>query len=511
MPKLSILGPNGKPYRSETVRADIRDLRAKYDAAQSDAKNANHWSMADGLSAREANSPEVRRVLRNRARYEIANNCYASSMAETLGIDTIGTGPRLQVRSEDDATNRRVSEAFEEWTAATCLAEKLRTFRESRFADGESFALFTTNDNLPTPVKLDLTLIEADQVATPDLSPMDRYAVDGIELDRNGNPIAYHVLPYHPGDMGAWSATYGKYDRVPADLVLHWFKRRRPGQYRGIPEITPALPLFSMLRRYSLAVLSAAEVAAMFAALIKTAMPPNDGTSLVTPFDTEEIVRGMMTFLPEGYDVTQLKAEQPTTTFPDYKKENLNEVGRCAAMPLNVVTGNSSGYNFSSGRLDHLPYRRAIGVDRYYCETAILDRILGAWLKEAAMVDRALVRSLDLSSRGLPKHEWAWDGFEHIDPQNEATAQQTRLQNGTTTMADIWAAEGHDWRDKARQVAEERRYYTELGIPYPGDMARPATGAPASDDSRSSEESGNEDRSESNGRAAAVAIRRFAR
>ena len=52
---------------------------------------------ADGLSADAANSPEVRRTLRNRARYEVANNSYARGIVLTLANDLIGTGPRLQM------------------------------------------------------------------------------------------------------------------------------------------------------------------------------------------------------------------------------------------------------------------------------------------------------------------------------------------------------------------------------------------------------------------------------
>ncbi|MEL6897896.1 MAG: hypothetical protein AAFP90_17490, partial [Planctomycetota bacterium] len=52
-------------------------LRAKYDAANTTLDNIKHWSRADGLSATAANSPDVRRILRNRSRYEIANNSYA--------------------------------------------------------------------------------------------------------------------------------------------------------------------------------------------------------------------------------------------------------------------------------------------------------------------------------------------------------------------------------------------------------------------------------------------------
>ncbi|MBN1909112.1 MAG: hypothetical protein JW818_05180, partial [Pirellulales bacterium] len=46
-------------------------LRARYDAAQTTAENARHWAMADSLSADAATTPDVRRTLRNRARYEV--------------------------------------------------------------------------------------------------------------------------------------------------------------------------------------------------------------------------------------------------------------------------------------------------------------------------------------------------------------------------------------------------------------------------------------------------------
>ena len=55
-----------------------------------------------------------------------------------------------------------------------------------------------------------------------------------------------------------WTRYSQAYDRVPAAAVIHYFRTDRPGQRRGIPEITPALPLFAQLRRYTLAVIAAA-------------------------------------------------------------------------------------------------------------------------------------------------------------------------------------------------------------------------------------------------------------
>jgi len=81
--------------------------------------------MADGLSPDAAMTPDVRRTLRNRARYEVANNAYAKGMVLTIAGDCVGTGPRLQLLTEDNQTNRIVEQAFAEWALAVDLAAKL--------------------------------------------------------------------------------------------------------------------------------------------------------------------------------------------------------------------------------------------------------------------------------------------------------------------------------------------------------------------------------------------------
>ena len=83
--------------RDERARPLNRMVRAKFDSAQTNADNRRHWANADGLSADAAASPAIRRTLRNRARYEVANNSYARGIVLTLANDVTGTGPRLQM------------------------------------------------------------------------------------------------------------------------------------------------------------------------------------------------------------------------------------------------------------------------------------------------------------------------------------------------------------------------------------------------------------------------------
>ena len=180
-------------------------VRGRYDAAVTTDENRRHWANADLLSADAAANPRVRSVLRSRARYEVANNSYARGIVSTLANDCIGTGPRLQMLTDDNEANRVVEQEFMRWADSISLAEKLRTMRMARAESGEVFGMLVANPRVDSPVKLDLRLIEADQVTTPDLIRLftATNAIDGIVFDRYGNPTEYHVLKNHPGDSRA--------------------------------------------------------------------------------------------------------------------------------------------------------------------------------------------------------------------------------------------------------------------------------------------------------------------
>lgn len=447
--------PRRLPRASESLPRVVPKVRARYDAAQTTDDNSRHWAAADSLSANTANSPVVRSTLRKRARHEVANNSYAKGIILTLANDTIGTGPRLQVQIDDDALSRVVEREFAAWTEEVCLADLLRTMRMAKATDGEAFAIQARRDALYGPVKLWPRLVEADRVATPTLAESLDLEVDGIKLDSEGAPVSYYVLRQHPGD-GAWD---DKYDVVAAAAMLHWFRADRPGQYRGIPEITPSLPLFAQLRCYTLAVIAAAETAADFAAVIESDAPP-DGADAVVPMDTVELEKRMATTLPAGWKLGQVRAEQPTTTYREFKAEILNEIARCLNMPFNVAACNSSSYNYASGRLDHQTYFRSIQVEQSQLERVVLLPLFREWLREARLAIPTL--------RGLPADfpvEWMWDGREHVDPAKEASAQATRLASHTTTLAAEYARMGKDWEAELRQRARELALMRELGLP----------------------------------------------
>jgi len=467
-----------------------RTLRAAYDAAQTTDDNSRHWQWADSLSADAAARPAVRKALRERARYEAANNSYAAGIIATIANDTIGSGPRLQLSTGDETLDEFLEQRWAEWTRAVRLDQKLRTARAAKVVDGEVFLHAVTNGRLTTPAKLDVVLSECDHFTLPWDAAFDRDTTDGILLDDDGNPLRYTRLRQHPGQT-LYGADPFAYDELPAENIVHLYTASRPEQHRGVSELAPTLSLFAELRRYRAAVVAAAETGAELAGVMKTAGPAVNADDEETPEAMEAIPiekRSLLT-LPEGWDISQLKAEQPTTTFDGFVRALLNEIGRCLNMPLNITTANSGGYNYASGKLDSMIWRRTIDIERRLIESVALDKIFAWWLAETALVGLEQVDSelAAAARRGVtPPHSWFWDGFQHADPQKEGLGQQLRLQNNTTTLAAEFAREGVDWQVALRQRARELKLMAELGItpaaPAPAPAASPdPAAAPAAE------------------------------
>lgn len=444
-------GNGGAPARAPR-RAVVR---ARYDAAAKTPTNAKHWAGADGYSPVAALPDAVRKTLRERCRYEVANNSYAKGIVSTLANDLVGTGARLQLSIDNRDVAARVESAFDAWSCEVRLSEKMRLLRTGRAESGEVFGILARNDALSGPIKLDLRLVESEQVTE-------------IRYDAFGNPTEYWLLDAHPGDTGG--ARTGRW--IPAASVIHYYRSERPGQLRGIPDVVPALYLFGQLRRYTMAVIECAETAANYAGVLYTDSPANETADDVEPMDTIEVERNSFLTMPAGWKMGQLKAEQPTTTYEMFKNEILNEVARCLNMPFNVAAGNSSKYNYASGRLDHQVYYKSLRIEQQVMSDTVLDRVFSAWISEAILVSSLIPPQLRASDW---PHEWMWDGNEHVDPAKEASAQATRLLNGTTTLASEYARQGKDWERELRQRARENDLMRSLGLPLPGQQVADPT------------------------------------
>ena len=215
-------------------------------------------------------------TLRQRSRMLYMGAPLASSAIRTNRTNVVGNG--LQLKSTIDyVTLGMTQEEAEEWQRHTenefklwasnkrnCDATGINDFYGlqqlalvSWLVSGDVLALtkFVKREPL-RPYGLRLHLIEADRCRCPITSgtfqttasvKLDNggYIHDGVEIDKNGAIVAYHIANTHPYETGA---TKTEFVRVPAygeksglPNVLHVMDSERPEQYRGVPYLAQVM------------------------------------------------------------------------------------------------------------------------------------------------------------------------------------------------------------------------------------------------------------------------------
>ncbi len=435
------------------LRNALRPITAKFDLAQTTADNRKHWANTDGLSARAAMSPAVRRVVRLRSRYEAENNSWYSGILRTAANHVVGIGPRLQILTADPVANARLERAWRLWTMKSDFVDVLRTGFVAYWKDGEWFLMRADRrQNYPLPT-LDIRPFESDQIANPwDKSNYNEpFLDDGIRFDQSTNELMVYVYNHHPGASVYTSTMQGEW--YSSREVLHLFRGERPGQMHGIPRATPALQTLPIMRRQELATLFSAESAANFAVFLKSTSANLPPSASPADFAEIEITRNMLTTLPSGWDIGQLKPEQPTTTFNDFQMQCLQSFSRCTNMPYTLAAGTGKDANFSSFKGDMKNvWEPEVQCEQSRLECNIVEPVFQWFLESAVYVPGLL--------NGLPpfdqlEHKWHWPPLPELDALDSANAAAVRISTGQSTLTEEYARRGKDWTtDRAKAAAD---------------------------------------------------------
>lgn len=431
-----------------------RTVRANYDSAQDLQDTSNHWASADSFDADSANRREVREKLVRRSRYEVTNNGFSDGIAYSYATDLVGTGPQLRMQTASEKFNQLIETRWAEWCDAIGLYEKLWTSAHAKHVDGEGIGVLRRNPNVPNAVGLDWVLYETEQCQTPFLPFGKPGRIDGIKFDQFGNVEWYEFLKYHPGSNNGFLNTIQDTEQVPAQFVTHWFKRRRPGQHRGIPEMTSTLNLGAAARRWRESTLAHAEMIAKLTVLLKSLMNPADeDADPVTAMSTLELLAGTMVALPNTVEPVQLDAKQPAATYEMFHKSLVNEQARPKSMPYIKAACDASGSNYATGRLDHQGYYAVLDVERREANVSVLDKIFAVWFDLAVRAYGWLGGDPEAISGGARVHLWDWPKHRVVDLAVEADSNDRKLKNGSTSLPIICTEDGRDYEDELLKQA----------------------------------------------------------
>lgn len=450
-------------------RSERDGVRGAYDLAQTHSENERHFAMADNLSARAANSPNVRGIMRRRSRYEAANNPQFKRILKAYVKDVIGTGPRLQLTTGHENFDAFVTRHWRRWFKAVRYVRKLRVSLRGRVVNGESFRQRVTNPELPTSVKLDIQLFEADRCSSLFENAGDPRKIDGIDFDAHGNPQTYWIID-HPGDL---SVSSWQPRPVAAQYVTHWFEEEREEQFRGVPELHSSVELMADGRRFRKATRMKAESAAstngvIYADVAAGAMPDDFDEG---PFEFDRNTDHVM---PVGWKREEYEQKSPNDTYEMFNRETASEAGAPLGMTANVSCGNSSQYNFSSTRYDGEHWFGEVDCQREDCELIVVNPDVQAWFAEFKLTrefqefaesddaqDEAgdgsevitLEEAIDAFQSG-DAVEWEWDGHPQVDQVKAATASDMDTAAGRSSTETETAARGRNVRSERAKEAK---------------------------------------------------------
>ncbi len=449
------------------ARTVMQSVKRQYEGAKT-GRRTDGWK-ATGTSANtEIHAANAR--LRNRARDLVRNNPYAAKAVEVFVSNSIGTGILPQARTGNPKLDIQVMKAWKDWSAQ-CDADGQSDFyglealiARSVYESGECFVRFRdrrTEDGLAVP--LQLQVLEADYLDTTRFQSANNgnTIIQGIEFDRLGRRVAYWLWQQHPGDIAQISNSSFQSVRVPADQVLHIYRKERPGQIRGVTAFAPILVKMRDLDEYDEAELVRKKIEACFAAFV-TQTSGTDGP-LLAPSSTNEAGRrvesfepGMIEYLRPGEDVT---FGNPSSggAFPEYARTQLHAIAAGLKITYEQLTGDLSQVNYSSLRGGLLEFRRMIEAIRWQVFVPML--CIPVWNR---FIDRAYVAGTIKSSHyGV---EWSAPKFEMIDPLKDAMADNVMIRNGTMTLKEAIARQGYDPEQQLNTIANTNAQLDELGI-----------------------------------------------
>jgi lambda family phage portal protein len=450
--------------------------------------------------------------LRAKSRDLVRRNAWAAAGIESFVANAIGTGIKPQSLIADLEQRESIQALWRDWCedadaagltdyyglqALACRSmleggEALLRLRWRRPADG-------------LPVALQLQVLEAEHLplAMNHELPGGNEIRAGIEFDRLGRRVAYHLYRSHPNDGGlAPMSSSGGLDtvRVPAGDVLHLFRPLRPGQIRGEPWLTRALVKLNELDQYDDAELVRKKTAAMFAGFI-TRVAPEDNLLGEGAADADGVALaglepGTLQILEPGEDIKFSAPADVGSSYAEFMRQQFRAVAAAMGITYEMLTGDLTQVNYSSIRAGLLEFRRRCEAIQHGVFVHQMCRpIWRAWMDQAVLEGALALRGYGQRRRVYQAAKWIPQGWQWVDPQKEFNAMKLAIRGGLMSRSEAISAHGYDAEDVDREIAADNARADGLGLVFDSDPRNDAnrtlatvTGPQAPDDAASTEE-----------------------
>lgn len=493
-----------------------------YNAAEWQTQEMGDW--LPWIRSPDAEINQFRDRIVARSRDLVRNSGWAAGGVLRILDNTIGNGLRLSARPDWRALKRFSSKMDATWAnefrqAVEALwrgySEDLGVYNDvernlsvgaqqrlamrHKLIDGESLMLSYW---LPERVgrgaakyATSFLIIDPDRLSNPYQMVDSEYLRGGVELDRYGAAIAYHIRKAHQNDY--FNAIKSMdWERVPREdpdgwqRVLHDFETDRAGQHRGVSLFTSTLGHMKMLGRYYGVELQAATIASTFGTYVKSPYDPAQVQDALTGSNEElsfyqglraewhnerpALLNGtVVPTLAPGEDIVSVSAQHPHSNFDSFVGEMLGLFSASSGLSREQVTGDFSKSNYSSARAALLETWKTLTRRTEEFKRGTATPQYATWLRE--VMERGELD--DVLPRGAPDFidaqtaysQCSWLGVARgwVDPVKEPQGSILRMDGGLSTLQRECAEQGLDWEEVLHQRATEQRLFDELGLPKP--------------------------------------------
>ncbi|MFS1524450.1 phage portal protein [Microbulbifer sp. 2304DJ12-6] len=431
----------GKPRIRCSPGVDLRArIRAIYEGASRGPRLGNKGLM--GVGGPNGDISGKLSILRKRARHAVRNQAYATTAKETYVSNLVGNGIVAKWG------NKTLQRLWDRWILESD-ADGLDNFyglqmlaAGAQFESGEVLTrqrLRHAADRLVVP--LQLQMLEADHLDEGyTLKRAHNPIVLGVQFNDFGQRSFYHLWRDHPGD-GLTGLTGNARRAIPADDIIHLYRRLRPGQVRGIPELTPILVRLYEIDEMQDATLVKQKVAQLFAWIVKKRPYPTDmggetnrvmGKEEESPEGEplEQITAGGIHYLDDDEDISFSNPDGVDgANYATWLKTELRASARAVGLTYEQLTGDLEGLNYSSIRAGMLEFRRRIEQLQLHFLIHRWCRPVSRWFADVAVLSGAEVPGY-WQDPGAFLPAWKSPKWDWVDPLKDVMADILEIRGG---------------------------------------------------------------------------------
>lgn len=433
---------------------EVLEQQRKYNAA-SGGRRTDGWQTSG--TSQNAEVETSLHKLRNRSRDLVRNFPYAARAIEAIETNTIGTGIRPRPIVESERQKQRIIAAWKDWAETTeCDFNGTHDFYGL-----QALAMRTVAEGGECIVRkrragkygLQLQVVEGDYIDSGKngVEADGSRVIQGVEFDKNGKKVAYWMYEQHPGDsMFMFPAS----KRIPISEFAHIYYMNRPEQVRGVPFGVSAMMRMFDFDEYEDAQLIRQKIAACFAAFVTST-----GEGLPSGSAAAEraghVEPGIIEYLSPGQTVT-FGSPPAAEGYDEYTRTLLRGIAAGYGITYEVLTGDYSNVNFSSGRMGWIEMHRNITKWQTRMMVPMFCNKVWEWFNTQMFIAGKISSPVPAS--------WTTPRREMIDPTKEIKADSDAVRNGFKSWPEVVREQGGDPDEVLNEIAEYNKKFDEAGI-----------------------------------------------